>query len=150
MEIEDAALKKWGIGIGLGVVLLAGIDMVALEGQHVTSGSADLRDDSPPLVLRIDRAGEEHLVEISTRRRKHGETVGQTIAYRLTGPDGTVVHQDSELVNHKKRFFDFVPTEPGDYLFEAEENRLVGGGRGSASVRVTVGDRRILSRWLRF
>jgi hypothetical protein len=60
------------------------------------------------------------------------------------------VVEDSELVSHKKRFFDFTPLVAGEYRLHVEETKLVGSGRGSASVSVTVGDRRVLSRLFRF
>ena len=49
------------------------------------------------------------------RRRVRGEYQGQVIAYRLVGPDGTTVVEDSELISHKKRFFEFVPMSAGEY-----------------------------------
>jgi len=146
----DPKLKNWGIALGFLVFALVGVDFVVLKGEPVTSGSLSLQSDSAPLTLSISRPGEEHLVEIRTRKRVRGDDKGQSIAYRLVGPSGMTVVEDSELVSHKKRFFDFIPVQAGEYSLYAEETKLLGSGRGSASVRVTVGDRRVLSRLFRF
>ena len=150
MEIDEGKLKTWGIALGVLLVAIVGVDYVALKGERVASGSTSLRSDAQPAVLNIQRAGETHLVEITTRRTVRGEAVGQSIAYSLRSPEGFLVHEDAELVSHKKRFFEFTPAEPGAYVFEAREQTLLGSGRGTARVSVTVGDHRLLSRWLGF
>ena len=117
----------------------------------MASGSVDLRKNSTPALLSISRTGEEHLVEISTRKTNAEARPGAGPSrYRLVAPDGSTVVEDSELVSHKKRFFEFVPYEAGEYSLYAEEATLLGSGRGTAWVSVTVGDRRMLSRYLRF
>ena len=150
MDEIDPKLKTWGIALGIAVFALVGVDFVVLKGENVASGRVSLRSDSAPVLLSISQAGKKHLVEISTRRNRKGETVGQSIAYRLVGPDGTTVAEDSEIISHKKRFFGFVPSHAGEYSLHAEETKLVGSGQGSARVNVTVGDRRMHSRLLRF
>lgn len=150
MEELDPKLKKWAIaGVGL-LLSLALVDVVALRGDSVGGGSVNLRSDSEPLVLTITRPTEKHLVKLTTRRRLRGEMTGQSIAYRMVDPHGEVVVSDSELMAHKQRFFSFYPSFSGDYLLFAEETKLIGSGRGSAQVSVTVNDRRTISRWLGF
>ena len=150
MDPNENKIKALGIGLGFAVLALVGVDFIVLKGEPVTSGTVNLRAQSEPTVLSISRAGEHHLVEISTRKRVRGETKGQSISWRLVGPEGRLVAEDSEIVSHKKRFFDFFPTQPGDYELHVEETKLIGSSRGTGHVRVTVGDRRVLSRWLRF
>ncbi len=150
MELGEDTLKGWGIAVAAVLVAVLGVDYVALQGQRVASGSTSLRADAPPAVLEIHRAGERHLVEITTRRRVAGEMVGQTIEYRLTSPHGRVIHEDSERWSHQRRAFEFRPDEPGAYTLEAHEKTLPGSRDGTARVQVIVGDRQVLSRWLRF
>ena len=98
-----------------------------------------------PAILEIQRPGEKHLVEITTRRRHHGKTQGRTIAWRLEDPSGNVVQQDSELTAHKERYFSFTPNVPGQYVLHVQGGGLVfKSGSGSADVDVFVNDRRIL------
>lgn len=150
MHEIDPKLKRRGIALGLLVFALVAVDFVVLKGETVASGSVTLRSDSSPAVLSISRLGQEHLVEISTRRRVKGEYRGQSISYRLVAPDGTTVVEDSEFATHKKRFFEFVPIQAAEYSLYAEETTLVGSGRGTAWVKVTVGDHRTVSRLLGF
>jgi hypothetical protein len=150
MDEIDPKAKTWGLALGIVIFGLVMVDFVVLKGERVASGSVSLRSSSTAAVLSISRPGETHLVEISTLRRVKGETRGQSISYRFEAPDGKIVAEDSELISHKKRFFEFVPTQTGEYRLHAEETTLLGSGHGTASVRVSVGDRRILSRLLRF
>lgn len=115
MEELDPKLKTWGTILGVVALAVVGLDFVVLKGQPVDSGRVSLRSDSPPAVLSIARPGEKHLVEISTRRHHNGKSVGQTISYRLVGPDGATLVEASEIISHKKRFFDFVPATAGEY-----------------------------------
>ncbi len=150
MDELNPKMKAWSIALGVAMFALVGLDFVVLKGDHVASGSLSLKSESLPLELSISQPFEEHLVEIRTSRRKKGETVGQSIQYRLVDPDGVTVAEDSELTAHKKRFFDFVPLKAGQYTLYANERTLIGSGRGTGYGRVTVGDRRILSRLMRF
>jgi hypothetical protein len=125
--------------------LLFLVDFVALRGERVAHGRAALGGE--PAVLEIQQAGERHLVEIATRRRHHGETRGRTIAWRLEDPSGNVVQQDSELTEHKERYFSFTPEVPGRYALHVEGGGLVfKSARGYADVDVFVNDRRIFAR----
>ena len=123
-------------------------DRSAGRGESVGGGSLNLRADSAPLVLQITRTGEDHLIEIRTRKSVGSERKGRSIAYRLVDPSGATIVEDSEILSHKKRSFSFEPTLAGDYTLYAEETKLVGSGRGTAYVAVTVNDRRVLSRLL--
>jgi hypothetical protein len=130
--------------VALGLALFL-VDFVALRGERVAHDRADLGGE--PALLEIQRVGEKHLVEITTRRRHHGETHGRTIAWRLEDPSGIVVQQDSELTVHKERYFSFTPNVPGRYTLHVEGSGLVfKSGSGSADVDVFVNDRRILAR----
>jgi len=150
MDPADPRLKGWGIALGIVFFSLAMVDFVALKGEHVASANVSLRADSSPGVIDVSRPGEEHLVQISTRKRSHGESKGRSIAWRLVAPDGTTVEEDSELVSHKKRFFEFLPVEEGAYELHVEETVLLGSGNGTASVAVYVNDRRILGPLIGF
>lgn len=150
MNEMDPKLRAIGIALGVLVLALTALDFVVLKGDRVAGGSLSLRSDATPISLTISRPHEAHLVAISTRKRVKGESVGQSISYRLVDPQGETVVEDSEIVSHKKRFFEFVPAQAGDYQLFARETTLIGSGRGSASVSVTVNDRRILSRLLGF
>ncbi len=148
--MDESKLKVTGVITGLIAFAVVGLDFVVLKGETVASGSVGLRVDGDPMVFSISQPLEEHLVEISTRKRERGETRGRAISYRIVGPDGNTVLEDSEIVNRKKRFIEFVPLEAGEYTLHAEEVKLLGGERGRGYVDVTVNDRRILSRWMRF
>lgn len=148
MDQLDPKLKNWGIAIGVLVMALGLVDLVVLKGESVGGGTVSLRADSTPLVLQITRPAEKHLVKIKTRKRRKGEYVGQSIAYRLVDPDGVTVAEDTEILGHKTRFFSFYPAKTGPYELHAEETKLLGSSRGTGSVSVTVNDRRVLSRLL--
>lgn len=140
--------KGWAIAVAVIAVALALTDLVVLKGEVVDTVTVPLRPGEVGL-LEISRAGEEHLVEISTRRRVRGETRGEAVTIRLSAPDGATVHEESELVARKTRFFEFVPDRPGTYRISVDDNRsLLGTSSGRARVSVTVNDRRILGRLL--
>jgi hypothetical protein len=150
MDPHDPKLKTWGVVLGAVVAMLALVDVVVLRGERVASATVNLQAGSPPALLAITRPGEKHLVEITTRKRVGGETTGQSISYRLVDPDGATVEDDTEILEHERRYFSFHPTRAGSYALHAQETRLLGPGRGTAHVTVTVNDRRVLSRLLGF
>ena len=130
--------------VALGLALFL-VDFVALRGERVAHDRAAIGGE--PALLEIQRLGEKHLVEITTRRRQHGKTQGRAIAWRLEDPSGIVVQQDSELTAHKERYFSFTPNVPGQYVLHVEGGGLVfQSTSGSADVDVFVNDRRILAR----
>lgn len=140
--------KGWAIAVVAIAVALALTDLVVLRGEPVGSATVPLRPGEVGL-LEISRVGEEHTVEISTRRRVRGETRGEAVTIRLRGPDGATLHEESELVARKTRYFAFVPERAGTYRISVDDNRtLLGSSTGSARVSVTVNDRRILGRLL--
>jgi len=140
--------KGWAIAIAVIAVALALTDLVVLKGEPVDAATVPMRPGEVGL-LEISRVGEKHTVEISTRRRVRGETRGEAVAIRLSGPDGATLHEESELVARKKRFFEFVPDRAGTYRISVDDNlSLLGTSSGRARVRVTVNDRRILGRLL--
>lgn len=153
MEIElgrdgtkGKAIGAVAVGIAIALALL---DIVVLRGEHVDGATVQLSEDRPGLI-EIHRVGEEHLVEISTRRRRGGETKGRSVHYRLEDPDGRVIAESSELVHHKTRYIRFEPVTTGEYRIYVDDSGLLGRSRGSASVSVYVNDRRILARFLPF
>jgi hypothetical protein len=147
---RDGKAKGWTIALGLAVALLAFVDLIALRGEQVASATARL-SGRDPATIEIHRVGEQHLVEISTRRRVQGESKGRAIRYRVESPSGVTVHEDSEIVARKKRFFEFVPGETGIHQFFIEENMsLLGSTTDTAHIAVYVDDRRILARLLNF
>jgi hypothetical protein len=133
------------IAVAALAIVLFLVDFVALRGERVAHDRAAL--GGGPALLEIQRLGEKHLVEITTRRRHHGKTQGRTIAWRLEDPSGNVVQQDSELTAHKERYFSFTPNVPGQYVLHVQGGGLVfKSASGSADVDVFVNDRRILAR----
>jgi hypothetical protein len=130
-------------------VALALVDFVVLRGDHIDSETIFLyRND--PAMIEINRVGEEHLLEISTRRTENNGTKGRSIKYRLEDSQGRVVAEKAELVNRKKRFVRFEPLLAGEYKVFVEDPGLLGTSSGSARVSVYVNDRRILARFLPF
>ena len=147
---RDGKAKGWTIALGLAVALLAFVDLIALRGERVASATARL-SASDPATIEISRVGEEHLVEISTRRRVHGESKGRAIRYRVESPSGVVAYESSEIAARKNRCFEFVPEEAGAYRFFIEQNMtLLGSTTDTARIAVYVNDRRILGRLLNF
>jgi len=130
LDANDPRLKTWGIALGVVVVTLALVDLVVLKGEHVASASIDLRADSSPGILEIVHPGQEHRVQIATRKRIRGEYEGQSIAWTLVAPDGTTIDEESEFISRKKRFFDFRPTQKGAYELHIEETKLVAAAAG--------------------
>lgn len=147
MEIEIGGKSSKAKGLGLAAlalgIALALLDLVVLRGDRVDHASARLTGDQPA-VLEIDRPGQEHLIEITTRRRRNGETKGRSIDYRLEDPNGRVVLEDSELVSRKQRYLSFEPEVAGEYRLYVEDEGLFGSSSDSASVDVYVNDRRIM------
>jgi uncharacterized protein YfaS (alpha-2-macroglobulin family) len=116
------------------------------RGERVSHDRGSLGGE--PTVRELQRPGEKHRVEITTRRRQHGKTHGRTIAWRLEDPSGIVVQQDSELTAHKERYFSFTPNVPGQYILHVQGGGLVfKSASGSADVDVFVNDRPILARF---
>ena len=140
------ALSLLAVGMAIALSLL---DFVVLRGERVAVATVRLSQDDPA-VIEIHRVGEEHLVEISTRRRRGGETKGRSVSYRLEDPEGRIIAEESELVTRKRRFVRFEPDVSGEYRLFVEDPGLLGGSDGSAHVSVYVNDRRILARFLPF
>jgi hypothetical protein len=150
MEIEIGGKGSKAKGLGLAAIALAIalalLDFVVLRGDRVDHASARLAGDEPA-VLEIEQPGQKHLIEITTRRRRSGETKGRSIDYRLEDPDGSILLEDSELVSRKKRYLSFEPEVAGEYRLYVEDQALLGSSSGSASIDVYVNDRRILRRF---
>ena len=141
-------------GMSDGLALLGAalflVDFVVLRGEHVASDSVSLASSEAAL-LRLDRIGEEHLVEIDTRRRVDRKQRGRAVKLRFEDPEGRLAYQDSELVAHKERSFSFTPTTAGEYRLYIKGNSLLGGSSsGSARVDVYVNDHRIFGRLFSF
>lgn len=135
--------QGWSVGLVALAVLLALVDVVMLRGDRVTSAVVRL-DASDPVGLAIERAGEEHLVEIETFRRRHGDTEGRSVDWWIEAPDGRIVAEGAELVSRKRRYARFVPEVAGEYWISVEDEGRLGAVHDSARVTVYVNDRRIL------
>lgn len=135
--------RGWSLALVAAAAALALVDLVVLRGDRVASDSVSLAS-GPPAVLEIEHVGEPHLVEISTRLRRMGETKGRAIDYRLEAPDGRVIADESEIASRKRRFIRFVPEVAGGYELHVEDEGLFGGTRGRADVAVYLNDRRVL------
>jgi hypothetical protein len=148
LNVGRLGARSKGVSVAVAVLGIAVflIDFVLLRGEQVAR--AEVHFDRPePARIAVERVGERHLVEISTRKRVHGETRGRNLAFRLEDPDGQVVHQDSELVARKTRYFSFMPVVSGEYALHIEDNGLlVKSSRGSARIDVYVNDRRLFGR----
>jgi hypothetical protein len=135
-----------GIVAGAAVMALVMVDFVVLGGDRVGGAMVPVGAGRSG-VLDVSRVGEEHLVQISTRRRTGQSSKGRALSIRLEGPDGAVLYEDSEIVSRQERYFEFVPDTPGTHrLFLEESMTLLGAGRGNASVTLWVDDHRILRR----
>jgi hypothetical protein len=55
VDPNDPRLKSWGIALGVVVALLALVDTVVLEGEHVASASIGLQADSEPGIIQVSR-----------------------------------------------------------------------------------------------
>lgn len=150
--IEIRAGHSPGRGKALGavgvvvVVALCLIDLIALRGERVAYDTVSF-DGGEPALIEVTRPYEKHLVEVTTRYRRHRKTRGRAVALRLLDPEGATVYERSELRARKTRFFSFTPMVAGEYRLEVEDNGLLGGStRGSAGVAVFVNDRRVLGR----
>jgi len=138
-----AKTRGWSLALVAAACALALVDFVVLRGERIDSARPSLSSDAP-VVLTIDRVGEEYTVEIGTRVRRQGETKGRSIDYRLEAPDGRVIAEESELVTRKRRFVRFTPDVPGEYALTVEDEGLFGGTYARADVVVYVNDRRVL------
>ena len=147
---HNPGIKGWTLALGIAAVLLALVDLIALQGERVASATLRLRAGASA-EIEISRVGVEHLVEISTRRKVQGESRGTAVRYRIESPDGTILYENSEFAARKRRFFEFVPGEAGIYRLFIEENmNLLGYGSDTARIAVFVNDRRVLGRLLGF
>ena len=145
-RIFTGGARVGGIVAGAALMGLVMVDFVVLGGERV-GGSMVPVGSGRSGVLEISRVGEEHLVEISTRRRMQQRSKGRALSIRLEGPDGAVLYEDSEIVSRQQRYFEFVPDTPGPHrLFLEESMSLLGSGGGNASVTLRVNDHRILRR----
>jgi hypothetical protein len=150
LEFNAGRLGARSKGVSVAVAVLGVavflVDYVLLRGEHVAHAQVYF-DRSEPARIAVDRVGERYLVEISTRKRIHGETRGRRIAYRLEDPRGEVIEQGSELRARKTRYFSFMAVESGEYTLHIEDGgMLMKSTHGSARVDVYVNDHRIFGR----
>ena len=100
LEFNMGRMGARGKGVSVAVAVLAValflVDFVLLRGEHVAHAEVYF-DRSEPARIAVDRVGERHLVEISTRKRIRGETRGRRVAYRLEDPSGQVLERGSEM-----------------------------------------------------
>lgn len=143
---DRTGARKLGIAVAGLAIALALVDFVVLRGERVAAGSAPLSGDRPA-VLELAATGEEHLIEITTRRHRQGETMGRSVDYRLVDPDGNVLVEESEIVSREKRYLTIDPAVPGAYRLFVEDEGLLGSSSGSARVAVYRDDHRISRRF---
>lgn len=144
--------RGMSIAVAVVVAVLALLDFVVLKGERVVGFTTSLRDKEPDYVELV-RAGEPHTVQIRATRRSGGETKGRSVDYRIVGPNGTVVEDESEFVNRKTRHVRFTPYVAGEYAITVSDDSTYPRDRSSnptATVSITVNDRRILPRLLPF
>ena len=101
--------KALSLALGALVVVLALVDFVVLRGAAIGAAQVDLRQDTPA-TFEITEAGKPHLVLIRATRRVRGKTKGRNVDYKIVGPNGTVVVDESEFVQRKTRHVKFTPT----------------------------------------
>jgi hypothetical protein len=152
MQWGKSGNRNKGLSVGLALLgaALFLVDFVVLRGEHVATDSVSFYSNEPA-VLQLDRVGEEHLVEVDTRKRVNRKQRGRAVKLRFEDPEGRLIYQSSELVAHKERSFSFTPTAAGEYRLYVEGNNLLGGSSsGSARVDVYVNDHRIFGRLFSF
>jgi hypothetical protein len=146
-QVLSGRTRLSAIVAGAAVMALVVVDFVALGGERVAGAMVSVGSRQPG-IFEVSRVGEEHLVEISTRRRMGQESKGRALEIRLEGPSGVVLFEESEILSRERRFFQFVAEEPGDHrLFLEKSMALLDSGGGNASVTVYVNDHRILRRF---
>ncbi len=128
------------------LLLLIGVDFVALRGQQVGRATVYF-DRAEPTSFRVQQAGQPHLVEIRSPRRVDGENIGFRLSYWVETPGGEVIDGGSELRTREKRSFRFVPGESGEYEVHVRRDGLMmGSSGGSARVAVYANNRQLLPR----
>lgn len=138
----------WSVGIAALAAMLTLLDFVVLRGDQVASVSVSLASETGR-TLHIEQAGEEHLVQIATYQRRHGERRGRSVDYWIEDPEGYVVAEESEIMSHEVRFVRFVPDVAGSYQVGVTDESLLGSAHGTARVTVYMNDRRVVSPLLR-
>lgn len=144
--------QKISIAIAALVVVLALVDFVALRGSSVGAVRVDL-DGSEPAAFELTEVGKPHMVRIETTRLVKGKREGRNVDYRIVGPNGTVIIDESEFVDRKTRYVRFVPYVAGVYTITvSDDSRYLRGGsrNGDATVTVHANDRRIMPSLLPF
>lgn len=134
------------------LVVLALVDFVVLKGTSAGGAQIDLKSDVPA-VFELTEVGKPHLVKIKATRRVKGETKGRNVDYKLVGPNGTVIVDESEFVDRKTRYIRFTPYVAGPYTIHvSDDSTYVRGGSTNRTATVTVhaNDRRILPSILPF
>jgi len=148
MQWGKSGNRNKGLSVGLALLgaALFLVDFVVLRGEHVAYDSVSFTSNESA-VLQLDRVGEEHLIEVDTRKRVNRKQRGRAVKLRFEDPEGRLVYQSFELVAHKERSFSFTPTAAGEYRLYVEGNSLLGGSSsGRARVDVYVNDHRIFGR----
>ena len=145
---QNPALRKYApIPIAILVVLLL-LEFFVLRGDVVfrETGQRFAHAGTQTFAMTLDRVGEEHTVELGTRKHE------VKLSWKLVGPQGQEVESGSEIVRHSgDRQFSFDLTTAGKYELTVKRERRSGpmriGGpdRDRIDVRVLVGAHRVLA-----
>ena len=90
-----------GVVAALAIVLLL-VEWTVLRGDRVAQMTVMLGPNEGG-TFQVHRAGETHVLEIRTERRRNGEQEGRRLEMKVEGPDGTIVYESTELTERKKR-----------------------------------------------
>jgi len=126
-------------------VAIAGIDLIALEGETIYSkyGVSFREADEQILDVPIDRIGQKHSLRLNTRKSS------LALSWTLEDPNGIVLINDNEYARHEgHRRSSFTPMVAGDYKLKLELSQgismLTRRSRDRVNVKVVVGDHQII------
>ncbi len=151
----DPRLKRIGIGVAIvfGALFVAELLFLRGEGIFYESGLRFSDSESREFKVDMDRPDEKHSVEVDTGKYEIA------LSYTVLDPEGKEIYSDTELFRHdRSRGFSFYPEAAGEHIIVVARERESGGlltigDRDSFSIRVLVGDRRIIGPmfdWMNF
>jgi len=151
----DPRLRRIGIGVAIVVGALFVVELLFLRGEGIfyESGLRFADGETRKFKVDIDRPDEKHSVKVDTGKYEIA------LSYKVLDPEGKEIYSDTELFRHDhSRGFSFYPETAGEYTIVVDRERESGGflkigDRDSFSIRVMVGDRRIIGPifdWMNF
>jgi len=127
--------------IGLFVAYLV-FEMIWLKGDIVAHKKVRLTSARNFLEFKAEEVSSPYLVQVSTRKK-------QKLHIRLVDSAGEVLYEDTEYASHRgTRSFTFKPPSEGRYRVYVDFGPLSLSAHSTASIRIYVNDRRILTRIL--